>query len=334
MNRRVIAFALVLTLSLGVWLRSALAGWVGLGGLDFAHLRHAHSHLGAYGVLFPLAWFAWQRRGVWVPGPWMQRVYTGAVGLAVVGFVRAGYGPEAIVGSTVVGGIWLVGAWKLRRSVFDWNDALAPVPVGIVAAMACVPNIALTLRRDPELAQRWVATFLGVLLLVAVTPSAVAVSRAKVRGAPLLGVAGLLGAAALGVWPEVPARIGLAGFGVWLASLAASRVLDAPTRVSWGLLGGGLLALASGLLPHARSSIIGAVHFLVLGPVLLSLSSPVREVASKWRWALLAGIGLLTAPLVAQGLGVMEHTLALSAVGGLLVFATWVGLLLAPVHQP
>lgn len=325
--RWLLSAALLATLALGLWMRASLAGVWSMG-FDFAHLRHAHSHLGAYGVLFPLAFLAWRSRGAPVPGRRTLVAYGVATALAVVGFLRAGYGPEAIVGSTVVGAIWLSSAFQLRGLMRRLDEPLALVPPGIVAAMACVPFIALTLRKDPVFAQHLVATFLGTLLLVVVTPSALSAIGARAFASPVATLAGLSGALALGVWPNVVTRVGLAGYGLWLASVALQRSVAWPLRAAWGLVGAGLMAMAAGLLPNVRPSVVGALHFLVLGPVLLSLlpmlwPSPPRALEVL----LLAAAGLVSAPLVAQAVGLFEWTMQASAVGGALVFLGWLGVL-------
>ncbi|MBE2250128.1 MAG: hypothetical protein IAE78_11310 [Myxococcus sp.] len=325
--KRLIALSLLVTLGFGVWMRLALTGSVSMG-LDFAHLRHAHSHLGAYGVLFPLAFLAWQARGAPTPGPRAMTVYALATALAVVGFLRAGYGPEAIVGSTVVGGLWLWSAFRLRRFVLRLDAPLALVPPGIVAAMACVPFIALTLRKDPVFAHQLVATFLSTLLLVVITPSALAAIGARAWASPALAVAGLLGTASLGVWSAPASRLGLAVYGLWLASVALQRSLAPVLRAAWGAVGLGLLSMAVELVPNQRPAVLGALHFLVLGPVLLSLLPTLWRAPPRWaQWVLLGFVALAAAPLVAQSLGVYASTLQLSALGGALVLGWWLAVL-------
>lgn len=319
---RLLSVALLVTLALGVWMRWALAGAFALP-LDFAHVRHAHSHLGAYGVLFPLAFVAWRNAGAPAPGPRVMVVYGAATALAVFGFLRAGYGVEAIIGSTVVGALWLHGAFGLRHRVLRLDDPLALVPFGIVAAMACVPFIALTLRRDPPFAQHLVATFLSALLLVVVAPSALAAIGARAWPAPVLTIAGLASAAALGVWPSTLTRLGLAVYALFFLSVWRERSVPLVLRASWATVGAGLLAMALGLVPNVRAAVLGALHFLVLGPVLLSLT---RERWSSSPFAVTAGfvaVGLLTLPLVLQALDVTRWTMEVSALGGTLVLAWW-----------
>lgn len=314
---------LLITLALGVVMRLSLAGLVTLP-LDFHHLRHAHSHLGAYGVLFPLAFLAWHARGAPVPGPRESLGYALATALAFFGFLRAGYGPEAIVGSTIVGGSWLTSAFRLRAAVRRFDDPLALVPPGIVAAMVCVPFIALTLRKDPALAQQLVATFLGALLLVVVTPSALASLGVRAWPTPLMTVAGLAGAAALGVWPSAIARVGLALYALWLASVARQRALGWAVRLSWLLVGLGLLAMAIGLVPNARPAVIGAIHFLVLGPVLLSLAPRRWPVVSRLAAPpLLLALGLHSGALLLQAFEAAPWSFVAAALGGVLAFAWW-----------
>lgn len=320
---QLISLALVLTLALGSWMRWAFAGAWPMG-LDFNHLRHAHSHLGAYGVLFPLAFLAWKRLGAPSPSRRTLAIYSLATVIAVMGFLRAGYGVEAIAGSTVIGVIWLISAFRLRGRMRAFDDPLALVPPAIVAAMLCVPLIARNVRTDPEYAQRVVATFLGVLLLGAVMPSALAAIGARTRWTPLLTIASLFGAGALGLFPTDWSRLGLTVLGGWLVSVGLQRSLSWTLRVAWSVVGLGLIALSFKLVPNERPSIIGAIHLLVLGPVLLSLSREVWAPRAPLLEALLLGfVALLSGPLVLQAFGVMERTMLASAVGGTGVLVLW-----------
>ena len=318
------ALALAGTLSLGLWLRWALTGRVPLVG-EFTHLRHAHSHLGYYGVLFPLAWAAWRRVGAPIPGPGVLATYAVATAVALVGFVRAGYGPEAIAASTVIGLIWLASVRPLLSRMRDMYDPLAVVPLGIVGALACVPPIALNLRTAPDVAQGFVATFLSGLLLAVIVPSTLATRREVRIPWPALAVAALGGAVALGVSEAWPARVGLVLYGLLLARVAWAADLPVHARLTWGAVGSGLLAIALGWLPNSRPVAIGAIHFLVLSPVLESLLPPrVREAARPWAWLIYhAGVALLAGPLVLQGVGQGAWTMLASAIGGTVVVAWW-----------
>jgi len=322
-----LAVALAVTVSLGLYLRWVLTGRVGLVG-DFAHLRHAHSHTGYYAVLFPLAWAAWRGRGAPAPGPRARVVYGMAVGVAFFGFVRAGYGPEAIAASTVLGALWLSSAWDLRHRMRDLSDPLGAVPLSLVGALACVPPIAMNLRTQPEVAHGFVATFLAGLLFGVVVPSALARDAADTAAPwPLLLGAGALGALSLGAWPSIVTRAGLAVYALVVGLTVLRGGLRWHQQLAWTAVCLGLLAMAVGLLPNTRPVALGAIHFLVLGPALGTLVPPLlRRGVPDVAW--LAGYGAAAAlaiPLVAQGLGAGMWTLDASAVGGSLVVVWWAG---------
>src|SRR5690606_14515543 len=80
-----------------------------------------------------------------------------------------GYGPAAIVGSTIVLAVWLRLAWAfgpdLRRRA--WGSVVAP---GLLLAALCIPPIAVFTRRDPALAIALVRTFLGLMTWAVLVP--------------------------------------------------------------------------------------------------------------------------------------------------------------------
>lgn len=90
--------ALLGTIGLGVWLRWALAGAVDLLA-PFGHLRHAHSHLGYYGLLFPLAWLGWKAAGATIPG---RRAHQRTRSAALTETPRAASPPRARRRSTAI----------------------------------------------------------------------------------------------------------------------------------------------------------------------------------------------------------------------------------------
>jgi hypothetical protein len=275
-------------------------------------------------VLFPLALLAWQQRGAFALPRGAIGVYAFSTAVSVVGFVTRGYGVLAIAGSTVVAGVWLWAAWGLRSHLRRTSDPLSLVPGSIVAALGCVPFIAFTLRRDPALAQQLVATFLGALLLLVVTPSALSAIGARLRWTPLLWLCGLAGVASLGVWPNPLTRTGLALYAAALAQVALQSSQRPVLRLSWGALGLGLAAVAAGVVPNVRPSVLGAIHFLVLAPVLLSLAPLAWGRRPALAEALLfLAVTLVAAPLVAQAFGVVTGTLAVTTVGSLIVAGWW-----------
>lgn len=318
-----IAGALLVTLTLGAGMRWILAGrW--MPGWDFGHLRNAHSHLGYFGLVMPLVWLAWRGAGVALPGRRTLWLYAAAVILTLVGFLSGGYGPAAIVGSSLVAAIWLLPAWRLRGQLRRWDRPLGAALPGLLAALACVPAIGLLLRSDPSRGQALVTTFLTLLLLGVALPTALDAGRLPARGVELAPAA-MLGAAALGIWPAWPARIGLA----WLALLVARSVwsgaVNPRLRVAWTTVALALLVLASGRLATTRPVLIGLIHFVLLGPVLASLSPAwLRRQPAEWAWWLeLLAVALLAGSLLAQGLGAAAWSLDASATGGSLVLAWW-----------
>ena len=346
-----LGLALLGAMTLGAYLRWVLAGKLPLD-WDFAHLRHAHSHLGYYGLLFPLAWLGWRRAGVALPGPRVLLIYGLANAVAFLGFGRAGYGPEAIVGSTVVAAIWLWTSWRLRERWRDLGDPLAGVLPGVIAAEACVPFIAYFLDRDEALAYGLVTMFLTLLLLAVIVPSALSALGLRVSWLALLTTA-LLSAAALGPWHVLPTRLGLAAYALLLAwtiltprgrvgssssdsirnltigpdSDSCDSTSTTHLRAVWTVLTLGMLGMATGWLPNTRPVVIGAIHFLVLSPVLGSLMPLwLRRDLPVWAWWVYHGfVVLLAAPLAAIGLGLGAgaRMLNASALGGTLVLLWW-----------
>jgi hypothetical protein len=325
---RAIALALLGTLALGVYLRWFLAG-VGVtlpSWTLYPYLRHAHSHLGYYAVLIPLAWMAWHARGVASLRPWEAGGYAGFTVLATVGFVQAGYGLLGIVGSTVVGGLWLVAAVRAARAARGADDPLQTILCGTVAALACIPVIAISLRRDPALAAAAVQSFLALLLFLVAAPSALLALGLRQRAAWGLCLAGIGAGLALGLWDALPARVALLGLaGFWLD--AARRMPALVLQVAWAAAAVGLAALGLRLVPNAHDVGVGAIHFLVLGPLLMALAwRRLAEGVSAWAWwVYLAAVALLAGPLVVRGMGVATGAWVGvgSAVGGTGVLLWW-----------
>lgn len=278
--------AAVVAAALGAWLRFYYASLVSLP-LDAPDWRHAHSHAGVYAVLFPLTWLAWRRVGLPVPGPRTTALYLVACGVATVTFALGGYALPSIVASTVVGAIWLFTAWSARGVVRARRDALRLAPIAIVLGTAFIPAIAVSTRRDPALANGLVHAFLSILFFLVVVPAALArlASRTTtdategrsssrvdhaLSDARLVGPLGLVAALHLGPLPNLAGAIALAFYGLVVAYAAR----DAPLwpRALWlafALGGLTMLAFPSGP-PHALA--IAGLHFLLLGPVFVSLA--------------------------------------------------------------
>ncbi|HRN52706.1 MAG TPA: hypothetical protein PK788_04375 [Gemmatimonadaceae bacterium] len=329
---RRVAAGLLATLAFGVWIRWRLAGvpiHSALEQVPFAFARHAHSHLGYYALLVPLAWYAWRARGHRGLKSTEALVYGIATVLATIGFLRSGYGALAIAGSTVVAVLWIVAAWRVARTV-DARGPLALVFPGTLLSLAWIPVIAISLRRNPALSAAAVQTFLAALMFTVVAPSALSLRGIARHWPPLLvGLLGLGAAMALGVWPSVPARLLLAGYAVWwLAALRSQGAIAAfPARLAlpWAAAGIGLLAMSSGLVPYGHDIGIAAVHYLALGPLLaMFLDARLGPRVAPWAWWLYqALVATFAGSIAARAFVPAAWPSQAAAVVGSAIFVWW-----------
>lgn len=330
LSRGLLGGSLVVAMLVGVWMRWALAGAVPLA-LPFAHLRHAHSHLGYYGLLFPLAWLGWGAVGARTPGRGALVAYAVGTALAFVGFVRSGYGPIAIAASTFVAGFWLWSAAALRARARRLFDPLGGVPLGVVLSLACVPPIAIFLRRDPTLAHGFVSTFLSALLFLVIIPSALAARRISPGPWPVVSVVGALGALYLGVAPNAVTRAGLLAYAGLVFAPALRPWLELHVRAPWAVVSLGLAGMALGALPNTRPVALGAIHFVILGPVLTTLA-PLwlkRPPPGLAWWLGHVAWGSMSAALTLQAFVSSAATSTLAAVGGTATLVWWAAVLAA-----
>ena len=322
---RWLALAALTTMALGVVMRWAMAAGLELP-VPFKQVRHAHSHLGYYALLFPLSWLVWVTLGERPPRRWLRWVYGTASVAAAVGFLRAGYGPLAIAGSTVVGLLWVASGWRLRGRLRRWDDPMGSVPVGTTVAMLVVPMVAVTLRRDPVLANALVASFLATMLLLVFVPSALRAGQVSLGPWPLLVGLGLLSAAALGPWPLVVTRAGLLGYGVLLGErVLRSGRLDGPTRGGWLVVAAGSVVLALGGPALLRRDVaVASLHFLVLGPLLVSFAHRfVEGFGARLAAAAIGAAGAMSLAIVAAGYGGGRWASWASALLGTVVLLLW-----------
>lgn len=263
-----IAVSLIGTLSVGIWLRWWLVG-VGPDVHDFGAVRHLHTHLGYYGVLFPLMWLAWSRLGLPLLPVAGLGAYAVATATSAVGFGLQGYGPLAIAGSTGVLAVWIWSAWRARSLVSGPRGWLRTVPLAIVLGAALVPLVAKSAGTDRA---AWlVRSFLGLLMLGALLPTALAVARA--RPLPTLGWFGVMVAAGLSLgavqWPPLRASLLVVGLLVGLAGATSPAVPE--LRVAWALGGVGMATVGMDLVPLSPPVAVAGTHFLVLGPLAIGL---------------------------------------------------------------
>ena len=286
---------LLVAAGIGLWLRFGLAGVTPLAG-TYAFVRHAHTHAGYYLVLFPLAWLAWHRLGARAPGPRLSALY-GAAGLAaVVAFAHRGYALPSIAGSTVVGAVWLISAVRARGTTRGW---LRVAPLGIALAVLFVPPIGVLTSRDPALANAIVHSFLSVLLLLVMVPSALATLRWPAPPPALWAALALAAAGFLGAVPFGPLGISLSVLGTLLARSAWGARGALPIRLAWFATAGGLMALGVQGAPPTTHRAIAAIHAMVLGPIFVTLAPP----GGALTWLSLVAAGVMGASLVSVELG-------------------------------
>lgn len=324
-----LALAALGTLLLGVSLR-----WFFVGGPlwgDFAHLRHAHSHLGFFGLLFPLMWWAWELGGAPAPGRRWGLLYLAGVVLSTLGFALSGYGPLSIIGSTVVLLVWMVSAWGIRDRLLQ-RDWLAVVAPGIVLAAAFIPPVALLSKSDPTLSADLARSFLSLLVLAVIIPSAL---RSLQIPAPRPWL--WLGAAVAGSLFLGPARSFALGAGLVALGLSLllglrrgtsegeeqGPVLPWDIKALWALAALSFVATGVGVLPHGGAAAVAGIHFLILGPLMWSLGRPLLpRVSSTQRLVLHGCTGSMTVAIL------LAHKVAwfptLAAVSGT-VLAVWWG---------
>lgn len=301
--------AIVVTAVLGVWLRLVYAGAATLPLLP-AHWRHAHSHAGVYAVFFPLVWLAWRHAGLPIPGARTTTLYFVACALAVIAFAIGGYFVPSIVGSSVVGAIWLFTAWSARRVVRDRRDALRLAPLAIVLGTAFIPAIAVTTRRDPALANALVHAFLSLLFFLLFVPAALA----RVGASPeprALALFGTIAALHLGPLPHLVGALALASFGGLVAwSARRTPLLVRGLWLAFALGTCAMLAYPSGPPPMLA---VAGLHFLLLGPVFVSfVRAPGTSLATSLAtWvAAYSALAMGAALVMEPTLGSHAHTIA------------------------
>ncbi|MCP4499706.1 MAG: hypothetical protein GY822_07060 [Deltaproteobacteria bacterium] len=357
---------LLTTLLVGVLLRLILAGEMAIDVLKtpFAYWRHAHSHLGYYGVLFPLLFYAWRRRGGKGISQRTMALYMASALLAFVGFARSGYALLSIVGSTVIGALWLVQSIR-QRMFFQMirhrtSSPLTTVPIALFIACCFVPPIALFTRRDPYFAGQLVHTFLGVLLITVAAPTVL--STLNMRRLPWHLSSwgsfsfGLMAALYFGVMPSAWLGLPVVALGVvWLAQLlvsaecmgcvdefetegarnSAAQSGRSDVKVAFVLAALGMIAQGFMSVPMLPMRSIAGIHFLILGPLLMGLVRerwPTLPFALSWTWLLSVGVlssSLWTATYAFAASWMMQLQ-ALSAVAGIalmsLVIVAWLWL--------
>jgi len=258
------AVFLIITLMLGATLRWLLAGFA-MPGIDFAQWRHAHSHTGFYGVLFPLAWYSARRSGLWLPGKRLIQIYFLLCGLSIFGFITGGYGFVAKGGSFGILSIWLLFAYRnFKLPLKGWLDSL---PISVAASAILIALIATIPDRSTLLSR----VFLTILIFGVFVP--LILSRLTDHS-PQPFVWFLATVSSSLFLPGYSNSLWLAAGPVWIACelglciRSRLNVMDLRIAAMWSALAIGLSFASMGVLPRAFG--IAGIHFLILGPILMS----------------------------------------------------------------
>lgn len=281
-----LAVFLIATLITGVVFRWQITGispaWTA--GLD---LRRTHSHLGFYGVLFPATWILFKSIGAWAPAKALLFFYGACVVLSGIGFLFWGYGGLSIAGSTGVLVVWLIFAWKTRPSAKpNLPPWLIVSSLSILATTGLIAVVAFLTRKDPAAANQVARCFLSVLLFGVFLPPALHRLGCPIRRPILWLIATLMASlhlTGLSRHLNLEPYHGVFGLGlIWISieilrSIATSFSRESsrtpPVRrllIYWVLLALGLGATGAGLLPHSHFFAIAGIHFMFLGPLLMT----------------------------------------------------------------
>lgn len=327
-----VATTLISTAVFGVALRVDLAsGALSGAGLEFANVRHAHSHLGFYGFLTLAWWLVLREREALVLPRWLGPIHLAVVLVATVLFTSSGYVVSTIVLSTVVAASWLWVAWRSRHAK-GW---LALAPWGVMAGTLLVPAIAVMAKRDFGLSRQLAHVFVALMVLWVFVPMALAALRAPVVSRWAWLVTTAIGSTYLvfagegpEAWPwPLGLFLGLAGalLGIVLWQ-ARQAVLAWPRPLSfvWFAMALGLIVL--GLVPplQIEAARLAALHFTVLGPVTLTLwfhLGASRESGGALVELYLVALLTMVTAMVFGPLGVMDYPLAMDV-------ALWAGVAL------
>ena len=136
----------------------------------------------------------------------------------------------------------------------------------------------------------------------------------------------------MGVVEHPVARIGLLAHAGLLLTLTRATRLEVHTRCAWGVVAAGLGAMATGLLPNTRPVALGAIHFLILGPVLATLAPLwLKRPPPSWMWWIgHLSWGSMSAALLAQEFVASSWTWTIAAAAGSATALWW---LLVLVYQ-
>lgn len=268
-----------MTLVIGLALRwDAAVGLISSHGLQWANLRHAHSHAGYYGFL-TLAWWMVERESALRIERWLFLTQTLASSAAVVAFALLGYVPFTIVLSTVVAVSWLYVAIRhsrRRQPGNAWLDCALP---GLCFAVLLIPGVALTARRDFALSRDLAHVFMAQMLLTVFVPAAWQARGLKRTVSPLgFACLALASSVHLIFGDPTPAVLTVAtiSFALVITWALISQPLSSALRAAWLLVPVSLVLHAFVPNLHGFAWRIAGLHALILGPVVSSLAGRAR----------------------------------------------------------
>lgn len=314
---RLAVASVLFTVGLGVLLRLGMVSLVPLPS-DFAHLRHAHSHAGYFGLLFPLVWLAWAEAGAFTISRSIIVVYAAATVVASIGFAAMGYRHLTIVASTVLGTIWLVAAFRARGLVRERSPWVGVGPIFTVIACLWIPPIGLTTPRDPALGARFAHSFLALLLFAVILPAGLSRLRAPRLPGWVWSPLALAASFDVGAFPHPVLGSALALFGGLIAWAGWQARGARVTRAAFIAFGASSVLFGLRVVELTQPMAVAGTHFAILGPALLSLlprARPADSVLLASAATTMAGV-LALAPLIAnpvfvQGIAAFAGLLAL-----------------------
>ena len=331
-ERLLLALFFAATLGLGVLLRWDLAAGLSTAlGIDFADLRHAHSHLGFYGYLTIAWWLVLRERAGISIAARTTYFYAAAVAVTSALFAAIGYAAPTIVLSTLIAAFWVVAAWRQSKAP-GW---LAVAPWGVVLGLLLIPAIAVTSRRDFALSRQLAHVFVASMLLLTFVPVALAALRIP-RVPPLAWIATTtIGSTYLvfaTTWPW-PLGLFLTLAGVALM-LSLHRRLTGPWWLvaAWWGLALGLVVL--GVTPPLQTEPMRlvALHYTVLGPIASTLLHHLAPGSAARRaylfYPALAALGTMLAAMLAEPVIGYVPAMTIAAWAGSALALLAIGLLL------
>lgn len=266
---------LLITVVTGLIFRMQMAG-VSLNFLKDLDLRRAHSHLGYYGVLFPIAWLALSGAKWSVPLNRSFIFYSFIVVLSYIGFLYEGYGLLAIVTSTVVLAIWIIFVWQNRIFInFTKGNWLHSIPISILLSACLIPIVAITSGNGSGIARNIAETFLAILMFGVFVPSILHRGITSPPSSWKWTLACVIASIDISnLYETWVFGIGTVFLGYLLLQALVIEFFskNIPVRLLLYWVGFSLSVILIGLriIPQTHMTAIAGIHFLILGPILLS----------------------------------------------------------------